>query len=76
MSADLGRLFSSPRAYFHVFASPASRRPDRFASIDDGLEPAVSVITDSGSDNGNPKVSTVFWRQISDFVEDLSAEVD
>jgi hypothetical protein len=26
--------------------------------------------------NGNPKVSTVFWRRISDFAEDLLAEVD
>jgi hypothetical protein len=26
--------------------------------------------------NGNPKVSTVFWRKISEFVEDADAAAD
>jgi hypothetical protein len=53
------------------------RRPIRFASLDDGLEPAVSVGARLVIDgDGNPKVSTVFWRQISDFVEDAAAVAD
>jgi len=28
------------------------------------------------SGDGNPKVSTVFWRQISDFVEDAADVAD
>jgi hypothetical protein len=34
-----------------------------------------SVLTAVGH-NGNPKVSTVFWREISEFVEDADAAVD
>jgi hypothetical protein len=26
--------------------------------------------------NGNPKVSTVFWREISEFVEDAESAAD
>jgi hypothetical protein len=44
--------------------------------LDDGLEPALSVSADGDQQNGNLKVSTVFWRQISVFAQDLVAEVD
>jgi hypothetical protein len=68
-AADFGRLFSSSRVI-------SSGRPDHFALLEHGPEPALSVGADGGRADGNPKISTVFWRNLSDLLKDLDAAAD